>query len=89
MSQEIENLNIVSQEVQITPADIKKALTLSGRVRESVLMGRQASRDILDHNDHRLIVVVGPCSVHNVNEAHEYARRLGHIVLRGGSDKPN
>lgn len=76
MNHDIENLNVVSQDVLITPADIKKALPLSDRVRESVLMGRQTIRDILDRKDHRLMVVIGPCSIHNVDEAKEYARRL-------------
>ncbi|MCW8193318.1 3-deoxy-7-phosphoheptulonate synthase [Proteobacteria bacterium 005FR1] len=98
MNQNIENINVVSQEVLITPADIKEALPLSDRARESVLMGRQTIRDILDRKDHRLIVVIGPCSIHNVDEALEYARRLKkladevsdtlYVVMRVYFEKP-
>jgi 3-deoxy-7-phosphoheptulonate synthase len=98
MSRDIENVNVVSQDVLITPADIKEALPLSDRVRESVLMGRQTIRDILDRKDHRLMVVIGPCSIHNVDEAKEYARRLKklsdelgdtlYIVMRVYFEKP-
>lgn len=98
MSQDIENLNVVSQEVLITPGDIKEALPLNDRVRESVLMGRQTIHDILDRKDHRLIVVIGPCSIHNVDEAKEYARQLKkladevadtlYVVMRVYFEKP-
>lgn len=33
-------------------------------------------RDILDGKDHRLFVVIGPCSIHDIKAAHEYADRL-------------
>ncbi|MEX1031933.1 MAG: 3-deoxy-7-phosphoheptulonate synthase [Cellvibrionaceae bacterium] len=98
MNRNIENLNVVSQEVLITPADIKQALPISERVRESVLMGRQTIHDILDRKDHRLIVVIGPCSIHNVDEAKEYAHRLKtladevadtlYVVMRVYFEKP-
>lgn len=98
MSHDIENLNVVSQEVLITPGDIKEALPLNDRVRESVLTGRQIIRNILDRKDHRLIVVIGPCSIHNVEEAKEYARRLKkladevadtlYVVMRVYFEKP-
>ncbi|MGQ9424653.1 3-deoxy-7-phosphoheptulonate synthase [Gilvimarinus sp. F26214L] len=98
MTRDTENLNVVSQEVLITPSDIKKALPLSDRVRESVLMGRQTICDILDRKDHRMMVVIGPCSIHNVEEAKEYARRLKvladevadtlYVVMRVYFEKP-
>lgn len=98
MSQDIENLNVVSQEVLITPADIKERLPLSDRARESVLVGRETIHNILDRKDHRLMVVIGPCSIHNVEEAKDYARRLKkladevadtlYVVMRVYFEKP-
>ena len=41
-----------------------------------VVRGRAEVKAILDHADDRLLVVVGPCSVHDVDAAHEYAERL-------------
>lgn len=38
--------------------------------------GREVVRNILDGKDHRLFVVVGPCSIHDIKAAHEYAERL-------------
>ena len=72
----LDNVNVVAQDLLITPADLKQALPLSEAARQQVVRGRQAVRDILDHKDHRIIVVVGPCSIHNVDEAKEYAKRL-------------
>ena len=43
---------------------------------EVVLRGRDEIGGILDRSDDRLLVVVGPCSVHDVDAAREYAERL-------------
>ncbi len=72
----IENLNIVSQEILITPSRLKAELPVSDRAFETVISGRNAIRRILDREDHRLIVVIGPCSIHDTEAAMDYARRL-------------
>ncbi|HET8710901.1 MAG TPA: 3-deoxy-7-phosphoheptulonate synthase [Spongiibacteraceae bacterium] len=72
----VENLNVAAQEVLITPDQLKAALPMSDAARETVSRGRQVVRDILDRKDHRIFVVVGPCSIHDVDAAHDYARRL-------------
>lgn len=72
----IDNVNVVSQELLITPAGLKQALPLSEAARQTVIKGRQTVNNILDRKDHRIIVVVGPCSIHNVEEAKDYAQRL-------------
>lgn len=97
-SNKIENLNINSQEVLISPAQIKKALPISDAARAAVQDGRQAVCDILDRKDHRLMVVIGPCSIHDVDAAKDYARRLKkladevsdtlYIVMRVYFEKP-
>ncbi|TFY73616.1 hypothetical protein EWM64_g10396, partial [Hericium alpestre] len=65
---------------------------------QTVLEGRKATEGILRGNDDRLIVVVGPCSVHNVESALEYAHKLRayaetakedlHIIMRVYFEKP-
>ncbi len=72
----LENLNVASQEPLITPEALKRELPLSGKAAESVENGRQAIYDIMDGKDHRLFVVVGPCSIHDVEAAREYAAKL-------------
>ena len=72
----VENLNVEAQEILITPDQLKAALPMSAAARATVTHGRQVVRDILDRRDHRLFLVVGPCSIHDVDAALDYARRL-------------
>jgi 3-deoxy-7-phosphoheptulonate synthase len=72
----VENLHIIAHEELPSPAALKKELPLEGSALQSVLKGDRDIKQILEHQDPRLIVVVGPCSVHNPEEALEYARRL-------------
>ncbi len=72
----VDDLNIVSQEILISPDDIKKALPLSDVALKVVTEGRDTVRNILEGKDHRLMVVVGPCSIHDVEAAKDYAQRL-------------
>jgi 3-deoxy-7-phosphoheptulonate synthase len=72
----IDDLNIASIEPLMTPEQLKKELPLEGDALESVRAARQTIFNILDRKDHRLFVVVGPCSIHDVDAALEYASRL-------------
>lgn len=73
---ENDNLHIVMQEELPSPRDLKEAMPVTGAALETVLAGHKGIKNILDHKDNRLIVVVGPCSIHNVEEAIEYAKLL-------------
>ena len=72
----INDLNVASNETLITPDQIKLEIPLTETAQRTVSAGRQVVRDILDGKDHRLFVVVGPCSIHDIKAAHEYAERL-------------
>ncbi|GIX30549.1 MAG: phospho-2-dehydro-3-deoxyheptonate aldolase [Porticoccaceae bacterium] len=72
----LENLNVTSQEPLIPPARLKAELPITERAAETVVRGRQAIQEILDGRDKRLFAVVGPCSIHDVAAAREYAERL-------------
>lgn len=72
----LENVNVASQEELITPEALKQELPLSDKAAETVEKGRQAIYDIIDGKDHRLFIVVGPCSIHDVAAAREYAQKL-------------
>src|SRR5690606_18747362 len=73
---QVDDLNIESQTLLTTPRELKAKLPLSDSARETVAAGRQAVRDILDRKDPRLFIVIGPCSIHDVDAAHDYAARL-------------
>ncbi|HZP93244.1 MAG TPA: 3-deoxy-7-phosphoheptulonate synthase [Burkholderiales bacterium] len=70
------NVNVVAQDVLATPEEIKRRLPLTDRAERTVLAGRHGLERILDRRNHRLMVVVGPCSIHDPVAAMDYARRL-------------
>ena len=73
---QVENLHIIASEELPTPAQLKKEMPLQGRALDTVLYGHKSVKDILDGNDHRLLVIVGPCSIHDTKVAMDYARLL-------------
>ena len=72
----IDDLNIVSNVTLITPEQLKAKMPLTETAHKTVATARQVVRDILDGKDHRLFIVIGPCSIHDLKAAHEYADRL-------------
>ncbi len=70
------NTNVASERVLISPADLKRHLPLHRKGEETVWRARRVIRDILKRHDHRLLVVAGPCSIHDIDAAKDYARRL-------------
>ena len=72
----LHNINVASSDLLATPEDIKRRLPLTPRATDTVLNAREVVRAILERRDPRLFVVVGPCSIHDVRAAHEYAGRL-------------
>jgi 3-deoxy-7-phosphoheptulonate synthase len=73
---EIDNLHIIGYEELPTPGQLKDELPLEGEALETVLQGHRSLKAILDRQDPRVAVVVGPCSIHNTSEAIDYAERL-------------
>ena len=60
----------------ITPAQIKEQFPVSRSQMETVLRGREQARAIIRGEDDRLLVVVGPCSIHDSAAAFEFAEKL-------------
>ncbi|MAL96869.1 3-deoxy-7-phosphoheptulonate synthase [Hydrocarboniclastica marina] len=75
-AQQVENTNVASQDLLITPKALKQEMPLSEKAAQTVLEGRQVINDILDGKDKRLFIVVGPCSIHDIEAAKDYAQRL-------------
>lgn len=73
---DIDNINVASFDPMPTPLEILERLPLTVAAAESVRAGRQALRAILDRQDPRFFVVVGPCSIHDPVAGMDYARRL-------------
>lgn len=94
----IHNINVASQQVLVAPAALRDRVKVSSEVYDQVAQTRSVIEAILDRKDHRLVVVVGPCSIHDVDAAMDYARRLKlladkvsdtlYIVMRVYFEKP-
>lgn len=74
------NLKIKSITPIIAPADLRQVFPLSEEASEFVTASRTAIKNILQGKDPRLMVVVGPCSIHDPIGAHEYAHRLAKLA---------
>jgi 3-deoxy-7-phosphoheptulonate synthase len=73
---EVYNVNVASQDILITPEQLKAALPTPESVHSKLLASRRVIENILDRRDARIFVVVGPCSIHDPVAALDYARRL-------------
>jgi len=95
---EVHNVNVDSQDILITPEQLKSALPMSDSIRVTLAESRHTIENTLDRRDHRIFVVVGPCSIHDPVAAIDYARRLKaladelsdtlYIVMRVYFEKP-
>ncbi len=71
-----ENLNVLSQQTLLPPSALHDAVPATERATRTVSSARQTVANILQGSDPRLLVVVGPCSIHDITAAMDYARRL-------------
>ena len=72
----VEDVNLLSSKPLVTPAAVQEKIPLTDEVRRNVLAGREQVRAIMDREDRRLFLIVGPCSIHNTEMALGYAARL-------------
>jgi 3-deoxy-7-phosphoheptulonate synthase len=74
------NLKIKSITPIIAPADLRQVFPLSASGSEFVSTSRDQIKNILHGRDPRLMVVVGPCSIHDPKSALDYAERLARLA---------
>lgn len=94
----LEDINIKSFSPMPTPSEIKERFPLSEAAAKTVAEGRHTIKNILDGTDKRLMVITGPCSIHDPVAALDYARRLKaladqikettYVVMRVYFEKP-
>jgi 3-deoxy-7-phosphoheptulonate synthase len=82
----VSDLRIARVSPLTPPAELLERLPLEPELADVVLQGRRIVEAILDGRDDRLLVVVGPCSVHDVDAALEYAHRLREEAARHDDD---
>ena len=80
MKNQIHNINVIAKEKLPSPKTLKDTLPLTKKASKTVLKARKDLISILDGKDDRLAVVVGPCSIHDVKLAKDYAERLKELA---------
>ncbi|MDP2324271.1 MAG: 3-deoxy-7-phosphoheptulonate synthase, partial [Gammaproteobacteria bacterium] len=76
MDSQIYNVNVVARTILPTPAQVKAEYPVKPALEGFVLRSRRTLQNIIDARDPRLFVVVGPCSIHDIAAAMDYAKRL-------------
>lgn len=94
----LNDIHVNSEDVLITPEALRNELPLSESGRVYVKQARDIIANIVHKKDHRLLVITGPCSIHDVDAAKEYAQKLKqlhdqyqdslYIVMRVYFEKP-
>ena len=72
----LDDLNVLSEETLMNPEELNDSVPASARAMETVSGGRLAIKKILNRQDPRIFLIVGPCSIHDTTAAMEYAQRL-------------
>lgn len=81
-----DDVRILGYDPLIPPALLQSEVPASKTSIETVARGRKECKDIIHQRDDRLLVMVGPCSVHDPATALEYAGRLKEISTKLSSD---
>jgi 3-deoxy-7-phosphoheptulonate synthase len=74
-----QNLRVKEAVRLLTPRALKQELPITEGSNRTVVFSRKAVTDILQQRDQRLLVVAGPCSIHDVDGALDYGRRLNQL----------
>jgi 3-deoxy-7-phosphoheptulonate synthase len=72
----MDNINIYDIEELIKPKILRNQIPVNDFTLNEIQLNREIISNILNGKDKRFIVIVGPCSIHNPNEALEYAKQL-------------
>ncbi|MBC8441345.1 MAG: 3-deoxy-7-phosphoheptulonate synthase [Deltaproteobacteria bacterium] len=70
------DINVKEFKPLISPVSIKKELPITDAVAKTVIDGRRDVENILQKKDGRLLVIAGPCSIHDIDAALEYAHKM-------------
>lgn len=77
----VDNVRVRQFQALVYPQLLLEELPLSAKTKQTVLKSRQEISAIIHGKDDRLIVVVGPCSIHDTAAATEYGNKLGNASV--------
>jgi 3-deoxy-7-phosphoheptulonate synthase len=80
MASRIKNLNVASISPLDPPSEYLAEIPITREVEELVVRSRQEVADIVSGDDDRLLVITGPCSIHDEAAGREYAERLAALA---------
>ena len=93
-----DDTRITAMQEVAAPADLIDQIPVSAKASELVFHSRRQISDIVQGRDKRLLVVIGPCSIHDPKAGMEYAQRLCeqahkhrerlHVIMRVYFEKP-
>lgn len=78
----LNNINITDEKILITPNELKKQFPLNKKNQEQISKSRKIISNIIHKKDHRLLIVCGPCSIHDSKSTLEYAKYLKSISTK-------
>lgn len=94
----LNNVHVSNEQVLVTPDELRQELPISEHTLSFIQNARKTISDIVHRRDHRLLVISGPCSIHDVDAAIEYAKKLKklqqettdtlYVVMRVYFEKP-
>ena len=86
MNYKTDDLRIESIKAVTTPLEVCKEIPITEQAAKTTALTRDAIHNILHGNDKRLIVITGPCSIHDVSAAKEYASKLKPLIEKYSED---
>ena len=79
MSNKTDDLRIINTQELISPSEIINLLSPSKNGIKTIINTRNEIKNILNKSLRKFIIVVGPCSIHDVDAAKEYAEKLSEL----------
>ena len=72
----VNNVHVSAEDVLVTPEALSQEMPVSDKALKAIADARNTISDIIHRRDHRMLVICGPCSIHDIDAAKDYALRL-------------
>ncbi len=75
MKSKTDDLRIINTQELVSPQEIIDSISPSEKGFTTIIKARNQIKNILNKSDNKFMIVVGPCSIHDIEAAKEYATR--------------
>ena len=79
MKNKTDDLRIINTQELVSPQEIIDSISPSEKGFATIINARNQIKNILNKSDNKFMIIVGPCSIHDVDAAKEYATRLKNL----------